>query len=65
MHGVGSSQGRGHRAAGWFADYLKEQDDESRGMESVILKGGVRGWACAGEEYVNLMDGYDAAIWKS
>ncbi|CZR58467.1 probable arsenate reductase (Arc2) [Phialocephala subalpina] len=58
----GSSKGRGARAAGWFADYLKERNDVS--MESLVLEGGVRCWATAGEEYVELMDGYDAAVWK-
>ncbi|KAF8859769.1 Rhodanese-like protein [Acephala macrosclerotiorum] len=58
----GSSKGRGTRAAGWFADYLKEQND--RMMESLVLEGGLKGWATAGDEYVKLMDGYDAAVWN-
>lgn len=33
-------------------------------MESIILEGGVTGWANAGEEYVRLMDGYQEEVWK-
>ncbi|KAH6681346.1 Rhodanese-like domain-containing protein [Halenospora varia] len=58
----GSSRGRGTRAAGWFADYIKSQNDSS--MESLVLEGGVRGWAQAGEEYVKEMTGYEAEVWK-
>ena len=62
MQSTGSSRGRGTRAASWFADYLKERVDE--GMESLVLEGGIKGWACAGEKYVKLMDEYEAAIWE-
>ncbi|KAI9892620.1 MAG: hypothetical protein M1814_001313 [Vezdaea aestivalis] len=58
----GSSRGRGNRAAGWFADYIKEQNNI--GMESRTLEGGIKGWATGGEEYVRMMDEYDAAVWK-
>ena len=58
----GSSMGRGSRAAGWFADYIKEQNDTR--MESRVLEGGIKGWASSGDEYVTLMDDYDAAAWK-
>ena len=57
-----SSKGRGTRAAGWFADYINEQKDIA--MESLILEGGVKGWATSGDEYVELMDAYDATAWK-
>jgi hypothetical protein len=60
----GSSRGRGNRAAGWFADYLKERGDEGERMESFVLEGGIKGWASAGEDYVKLMDEYEAAIWE-
>lgn len=60
--GIGSSKGRGTRAAGWFDDYIKEQGDEA--MRSVILEGGVTGWANAGVEYVGFMDGYLEDVWK-
>lgn len=60
---IGSSGGRGTRAAGWFQDYLDEKGDKD--MESVILRGGIKGWATAGEEYVKWMDEYDESIWRA
>ncbi|RYP09702.1 hypothetical protein DL764_001128 [Monosporascus ibericus] len=57
-----SSRGRGNRAAGWFADYIVDQDDSE--MRSVILQGGINGWVAAGEEYIQWMDGYDATKWS-
>jgi arsenical-resistance protein 2 len=33
-------------------------------MESLVLEGGVTGWATAGDEYVKWMDEYDASVWK-
>ncbi|KAK7915292.1 arsenate reductase (Arc2) [Apiospora marii] len=59
----GSSGGRGTRAAGWFQDYLDDQGDTQ--MVSVILKGGIKGWATAGDEFVKWMDGYDEAVWQA
>ncbi|KAL6852571.1 hypothetical protein ACO1O0_007117 [Amphichorda felina] len=56
-----SSRGRGTRAAGWFDDYLEDRKDEA--MESLILVGGISGWARAGGEYVGWMDGYNADAW--
>lgn len=32
-------------------------------MASYTLEGGIDGWARAGEEYVQLMDGYKEAAW--
>jgi arsenical-resistance protein 2 len=58
---AGSSAGRGTRAAGWFADYLKEKNDTE--IKSLVLAGGIKGWAAAGTEYTALMDGYDASVW--
>jgi len=58
---VGSSRGRGHRAAGWFADYVTEKGDTV--MKSYTLEEGIKGWAVAGEEYVKLMDEYCEAVW--
>ncbi|KAH6709375.1 Rhodanese-like domain-containing protein [Leptodontidium sp. MPI-SDFR-AT-0119] len=58
----GSSKGRGTRAAGWFDDFIKDRGDGE--MKSVILEGGVVGWAGAGVEYVELMDGYVKEAWK-
>lgn len=59
---LGSSRGRGTRAAGWFDDLLRERSISN--MESVILLDGVAGWAKAGEEYTALMDDYDAVAWE-
>merc|ERR1712230_318937 len=52
----------GVKKAGWFDDYIKDQGNKE--MRSVILEGGVAGWAGAGEEYVKLMDGYVESAWK-
>lgn len=59
---AGSSRGRGSRAAGWFSDYIQDQKDTE--MESYALEEGIKGWATGGEEYVNLMDEYDASVWS-
>lgn len=58
----GSSRGRGPRAAGWFDDYINSQQDPR--MKSVVMAEGIKGWACAGEEYVALMDEYEEAAWR-
>jgi arsenical-resistance protein 2 len=58
---TGSSRGRGTRAAGWFADYLEERQDGE--LTSLVLEGGIKGWATGGAEYTALMDEYDAAVW--
>ncbi|KAL2210150.1 Rhodanese-like protein [Sarocladium strictum] len=58
----GSCNGRGPRAAGWFGDYLAEQ--EYQGAQSMILTGGIKGWAKAGQEYVGLMDEFEASVWS-
>ncbi|PVH68964.1 hypothetical protein DL98DRAFT_440056 [Cadophora sp. DSE1049] len=58
----GSSRGRGNRAAGWFADYIKEQNNTE--IESRTLEEGIKGWATGGDKYVRMMDEYDAAVWK-
>ncbi|GAB1199023.1 hypothetical protein APSETT444_008355 [Aspergillus pseudonomiae] len=57
----GSSAGRGTRAGGWFADYLQDQGDTT--LKSLVLEGGIKGWAAAGPEYTELMDEYDASFW--
>ncbi|GAW22545.1 hypothetical protein ANO14919_120840 [Xylariales sp. No.14919] len=57
----GSSRGRGTRAAGWFNDHIREQGDEN--MRSVILTGGIKGWANSGEDFVEFMDGYVSEYW--
>ncbi|KAI1421566.1 Rhodanese-like domain-containing protein [Xylaria sp. FL1777] len=58
----GSSGGRGTRAAGWFNDHIQEQGDQN--MKSVILSGGIKGWANAGETFVEFMDGYTPEHWS-
>ena len=58
---LGSSGGRGTRAAGWFADYLEAKHDKE--VKSLVLLGGIKGWAAAGPEYTSLMDGYDTSVW--
>ncbi|KAJ5408375.1 arsenate reductase (Arc2) [Penicillium cosmopolitanum] len=58
----GSCGGRGTRSAGWFADHLQEVGDSS--IQSMILEGGIKGWAAAGPEYTALMDEFDASVWK-
>ncbi|KAH8160972.1 hypothetical protein CIB48_g7279 [Xylaria polymorpha] len=50
----GSSAGRGTRTAAWFNDHIQEQGDEQ--MQSVILAGGIKGWATAGGDFVKFMD---------
>ncbi|KAJ5185425.1 hypothetical protein N7491_006707 [Penicillium cf. griseofulvum] len=57
----GSSAGRGTRAAGWFFDHLEDQHDTE--VKSLVLSGGIKGWAAAGPEYTSLMTGYDASVW--
>jgi arsenical-resistance protein 2 len=33
-------------------------------MRSMILEGGIKGWATGGPEYVNEMEGYEEDVWK-
>ena len=58
---VGSSRGRGNRAASWFADHIAERGDTH--MQSLVLLEGIKGWATAGKEYVQWMYEYDRAVW--
>ncbi len=44
-------------------DYIQDQNDAK--MESYALAEGIKGWATAGEKYVNMMDEYDASVWES
>lgn len=57
----GSSRGRGTRAAGWFDDLINEKGDKD--MKSVILVEGITGWATAGDEYTEMMEGFEKEIW--
>lgn len=52
---VGSSNGRGPRAAGWFQDVLEKRGNTT--TKSVILKGGIKGWFSAGDEYLKFVRG--------
>ncbi|EHA55179.1 hypothetical protein MCOR27_007500 [Pyricularia oryzae] len=58
-----SSRGRGNRAAGWFSDYLADRGDGE--MESLVLVEGIKGWATSGDEFVEWMDEYEAAVWTA
>ncbi|TKX22862.1 rhodanese-like domain-containing protein 3 [Elsinoe australis] len=58
----GSSCGRGPRAAGWFDDFL--QDHKLINTRSIILEGGIKGWAKAGKPFTDFMDGFDASKWS-
>lgn len=49
------------RAANWFAEYLEEQRDMT--IKSLVLEGGIKGWATAGKDYTQLMDEYDELKW--
>ncbi|KIW74962.1 hypothetical protein Z517_11733 [Fonsecaea pedrosoi CBS 271.37] len=61
----GSSGGRGTRAAGWLADYIADQGQQATtALQSVILKGGIKGWVAGGEEFTQWMDGFEAEAWK-
>lgn len=58
---VGSSRGRGNRAAAWFADYLKEKSDPD--MQSLVLDGGIKGWVGERGEYLQYVQDYDESKW--
>ena len=34
-------------------------------MESLILLEGIRGWAAAGKDFVEYVDGYEEAYWAN
>ena len=59
---LGSSRGRGTRAAAWFAEYCEKRGN--RDIESVFLQDGIKGWAQAGEEFIRLMTGFEAGVWE-
>lgn len=66
----GTSRGRGTRTAGWFADYIADQEkagggskDDAVKIESVILKGGIKGWVNAGGEYQEWMTAFEPGYW--
>jgi arsenical-resistance protein 2 len=59
---LGSSRGRGTRAAGWFDDLIKDRGNAR--MKSVILLDGVKGWVLAGEAYESYMEGFAPDVWQ-
>lgn len=59
---IGSSKGRGTRAASWFRDLL--QDRGVSNIRSVILADGIAGWAKAGDECTQMMEEFDAEVWQ-
>lgn len=58
----GSSNGRGPRCSGWFADYIAEKNDDQ--IQSLTLGGGIKGWVKAGVSYTQQMEGFDPDYWK-
>jgi arsenical-resistance protein 2 len=59
----GSSKGRGNRAAAWFADYVAEQEKESRLIQSLALMKGIKGWVEAGSPYTDRMSEFERDVW--
>ncbi|KAJ4382865.1 hypothetical protein N0V86_002090 [Didymella sp. IMI 355093] len=58
----GSSNGRGPRCSGWFADYIAEMGDDQ--IQALTLGGGIKGWVKAGALYTQQMDGFDPQYWR-
>ncbi|ENI01204.1 hypothetical protein COCC4DRAFT_204498 [Bipolaris maydis ATCC 48331] len=58
----GSSNGRGPRCSGWFADYIAEKGDDQ--IKSLTLAGGIKGWVKAGEPFTQNMDAFEPEYWK-
>jgi len=58
---LGSSRGRGPRAAAWFNDYINDKGDSE--MQSLVLTGGIKGWEGEKGEYVEQMQDYDESKW--
>ncbi|KAL8785799.1 MAG: hypothetical protein Q9213_003177 [Squamulea squamosa] len=59
----GSSKGRGTRTAGWFDDLIQDRKGTDA-LQSLVLEGGITGWANAGPDYVEWMVDYDADFWQ-
>ncbi|KAF1840460.1 uncharacterized protein K460DRAFT_296684 [Cucurbitaria berberidis CBS 394.84] len=57
-----SSNGRGPRCSGWFADYIAEKGDDH--ITSLTLGGGIKGWVKAGKLYTQYVDGFKPEYWK-
>jgi 3-mercaptopyruvate sulfurtransferase SseA len=64
---TGSSNGRGPRCAGWFAEYVATRCQEAGvpvSPEVFILEGGIKGWVAGGEQYTLHMDDYQPNYWR-
>jgi hypothetical protein len=54
-----------------FSDHIIARDipskfeGEGKIPRGLVLVGGVNGWAKSGQEYTDLMDGYDFGHWAS
>lgn len=59
---IATSRKRGNLVAGWFTDPLSRKGDSE--IESFALLDGVLGWATAGEEFTDLMEEFEAEVWK-
>jgi len=66
---IGSSNGRGPRCAGWFADYIAARGAEEGLPETMVeprvytLAEGIKGWVAAGPPYRALVDNFDEGYW--
>ncbi|UPX11524.1 uncharacterized protein EKO05_0002128 [Ascochyta rabiei] len=58
----GSSNGRGPRCSGWFADHIAEKCDGQ--IQSLTLGGGIKGWVKAGGQYTQQIEGFEPEYWK-
>ena len=52
---------RGTGAAGWFNDLIQDRGAEK--MKSVTLLEGINGWATAGKQYEEHMEGFVSKVW--
>ncbi|KAF2118261.1 Rhodanese-like domain-containing protein [Lophiotrema nucula] len=57
----GSSNGRGPRCSGWFADIIAEKGDTE--IQSLTLAGGIKGWVKGGEEYTKNVEMFEPEYW--
>ncbi|KAH6627216.1 hypothetical protein B0J18DRAFT_426809 [Chaetomium sp. MPI-SDFR-AT-0129] len=55
----GTSVNRGRKAAEHLTGHITRVGD--RNMKSLVLEGGFKGWAAAGEEYVRWVDAVDVS----
>jgi len=63
----GSSNGRGPRCAGWFAEYIEARCKElgtPQTPQVYVLDGGIKDWVTGGEQYTIHMDGYQPNYWR-